>query len=203
MLVTYITCFAIYLGTQQCINFYFRGNISSFMTENNSSRFFWTPATYPIAGVPTRLQANVSMQPTRLHTYIPCIKDHAFKRRFSKIFSQMNAVSHVKYCFVVFRVDESTNAYTHTSICTHLKRNKKQKSNNLGVSSGAFRPPTNSAKGRRRTSNAKRKRHMICCILQSLKNRFWKYYHHVELLNLAGTRHFAILHGTKGGGGVM
>ena len=43
MLITYITCFAIYLATQQCINFYFRGNISSFMTENNSSRFFWTP----------------------------------------------------------------------------------------------------------------------------------------------------------------
>ena len=42
MLITDITCFAIYLGTQQCINFYFRGNISSFMTENNSSRFFWT-----------------------------------------------------------------------------------------------------------------------------------------------------------------
>ena len=40
MLITYITCFAIYLETQQCINFYFRGNISSFMTENNSSRFF-------------------------------------------------------------------------------------------------------------------------------------------------------------------
>ena len=40
MLITYITCFAIYLGTQQCINFYFRGNVSSFMTENNSSRFF-------------------------------------------------------------------------------------------------------------------------------------------------------------------
>ena len=40
MLITYITCFAIYLGTQQCIHFYFRGNISSFMTENNSSRFF-------------------------------------------------------------------------------------------------------------------------------------------------------------------
>ena len=39
MLITYITCFAIYLATQQCINFYFRGNISSFMTENNSSRF--------------------------------------------------------------------------------------------------------------------------------------------------------------------
>ena len=45
ILITYITCFAIYLGTQQCINFYFRGNISSFMTENNSSRFFWTPGT--------------------------------------------------------------------------------------------------------------------------------------------------------------
>ena len=45
MLITYITCFAIYLGTQQCINFYFRGNISSFMTENNSSRFFRTPGT--------------------------------------------------------------------------------------------------------------------------------------------------------------
>ena len=43
MLITYITCFAIYLGTQQCIKFHFRGNISSFMTENNSSRFFWTP----------------------------------------------------------------------------------------------------------------------------------------------------------------
>ena len=40
MLIPYITCFAIYLGTQQCIHFYFRGNISSFMTENNSSRFF-------------------------------------------------------------------------------------------------------------------------------------------------------------------
>ena len=40
MLITYITCFDIYLGTQQCINFYFRWNISSFMTENNSSRFF-------------------------------------------------------------------------------------------------------------------------------------------------------------------
>ena len=40
MLITYITCFAIYLTTQQCINFYFRGNISSFMNENNSSRFF-------------------------------------------------------------------------------------------------------------------------------------------------------------------
>ena len=46
MLTTYITCFAIYLGTQQCINFYFRGNISSFMTENNSSRFFWSPGIY-------------------------------------------------------------------------------------------------------------------------------------------------------------
>ena len=46
MLITYITCFAIYLGTQQCINFYFRGNISSFMTENNSSRFFWTPGIW-------------------------------------------------------------------------------------------------------------------------------------------------------------
>ena len=46
MLITYITCFAIYLGTQQCINFYFRGNISAFMTENNSSRFFWAPGTY-------------------------------------------------------------------------------------------------------------------------------------------------------------
>ena len=45
MLITYITCFAIYLGTQQCLKFYFRGNISSFMTENNSSRFFWTPGT--------------------------------------------------------------------------------------------------------------------------------------------------------------
>ena len=33
------------LATQQCINFYFRGNISSFMTENNSSRFFWTLGT--------------------------------------------------------------------------------------------------------------------------------------------------------------
>ena len=43
MLVTYNTCFAIYLATKQCINFYFRGHISSFMTENNSSRFFWTP----------------------------------------------------------------------------------------------------------------------------------------------------------------
>ena len=43
MLITYITCFAIYLATQQCINLYFRGNISPFMTENNSSRFFWTP----------------------------------------------------------------------------------------------------------------------------------------------------------------
>ena len=43
MLMTYITCFAIYLATQQCINFYFRVNISTFMTENNSSRFFWTP----------------------------------------------------------------------------------------------------------------------------------------------------------------
>ena len=40
MLISYITCFAIYLATQQCINFYFRWNISSFMTENNSSRFF-------------------------------------------------------------------------------------------------------------------------------------------------------------------
>ena len=46
MLITYITCFAIYLGTQQCINVYFRGNISSFMTENNSSRFFWTLGMY-------------------------------------------------------------------------------------------------------------------------------------------------------------
>ena len=46
MLITYITCFAIYLATQQRIHFYFRGNISSFMTENNSSRFFWTPGTY-------------------------------------------------------------------------------------------------------------------------------------------------------------
>ena len=46
MLITYITCFAIYFGTQQCINFHFRGNISSFMTENNSSRFFWTPGMY-------------------------------------------------------------------------------------------------------------------------------------------------------------
>ena len=45
MLITYITCFAIYLATQQCINFYFRGNISSFMTKNNSSRFFRTPGT--------------------------------------------------------------------------------------------------------------------------------------------------------------
>ena len=40
MLITYITCFAIYLGTQQCKKNYFRGNNSSFMTENNSSRFF-------------------------------------------------------------------------------------------------------------------------------------------------------------------
>ena len=39
MLTTYITCFVMYLGTQQCINFYFWGNIPSFMTENNSSRF--------------------------------------------------------------------------------------------------------------------------------------------------------------------
>ena len=46
MLITYITCFAIYLATQQCINFYSRGNISSFMTENNSSRFFWTPGIF-------------------------------------------------------------------------------------------------------------------------------------------------------------
>ena len=46
MLITYITCFAIYLATQQRINFYFRRNISLFMTENNSSRFFWTPGTY-------------------------------------------------------------------------------------------------------------------------------------------------------------
>ena len=46
MLITYITCFAIYLATQQCINFYFRRNISSFMTENNSSRFFWTLGMY-------------------------------------------------------------------------------------------------------------------------------------------------------------
>ena len=45
MLITYITCFAIYLGTQQCVNFYFQGNISSFMAENNSSRFFWTPGS--------------------------------------------------------------------------------------------------------------------------------------------------------------
>ena len=45
MLITYITCFAIYLTTQQCINFYFRGNFSSLMNENNSSRFFWTPGT--------------------------------------------------------------------------------------------------------------------------------------------------------------
>ena len=40
MLITYNTCFAIYLATKQCINCYFRGNSSSFMTENNSSRFF-------------------------------------------------------------------------------------------------------------------------------------------------------------------
>ena len=40
MLITYITCFAIYLATQQCIHFYFWGNVSSVMTENNSSRFF-------------------------------------------------------------------------------------------------------------------------------------------------------------------
>ena len=40
MLISYITCFAIYLATQQCIHFYFGWNISSFMTENNSSRFF-------------------------------------------------------------------------------------------------------------------------------------------------------------------
>ena len=51
MLITYITCFAIYLATQQCINFYFRGNISSFMTENNSSRFFWTPGTCDVSSL--------------------------------------------------------------------------------------------------------------------------------------------------------
>ena len=43
MLISYITGFAIYLATQQGTNFYFRWDISSFMTENNSSRFFWTP----------------------------------------------------------------------------------------------------------------------------------------------------------------
>ena len=48
MLITYITCFTIYLATQQCINFYFWGNISSFMTENNSSRFSGHPVpTWP------------------------------------------------------------------------------------------------------------------------------------------------------------
>ena len=46
MLMTYITCFAIFLATQQCINFYFRVNTSSFMRENNSSRFFWTPGSF-------------------------------------------------------------------------------------------------------------------------------------------------------------
>ena len=46
MLITDITCFAIYLATYQCIYFYFWGNISSFMTENNSSRFFWTPGIF-------------------------------------------------------------------------------------------------------------------------------------------------------------
>ena len=43
MLITYITCFAIYLATQQCINFYFQVTVSSFVTEYNRSRFSGDP----------------------------------------------------------------------------------------------------------------------------------------------------------------
>ena len=46
MLIAYITCFAIYLAKQQCINLYFRWNISPFMTENNSSGYFWTTGMF-------------------------------------------------------------------------------------------------------------------------------------------------------------
>ena len=49
ILITGITCFVIYVATHQCISFYFRVNMSSLITENNSSRFFWTPGKSPAA----------------------------------------------------------------------------------------------------------------------------------------------------------
>ena len=43
MLITYITCFAIYLATQQCINFLFSREYFIIYDIKQSARFFWTP----------------------------------------------------------------------------------------------------------------------------------------------------------------
>ena len=68
MLITYITCFAIYLGTQQCINFHFRGNIPSFMTENNSSRFFLDAWYLRSNSKPSRLAPTMPNTSAKSHT---------------------------------------------------------------------------------------------------------------------------------------
>ena len=79
MLITYITCFAIYLATQQCINFYFRGNISSFMTKNNSSRFFRTPGITTV--LPRRMLVYYSHVVWCITTVLPGVCCSCFAPR--------------------------------------------------------------------------------------------------------------------------